>query len=202
TVPEDSIQPEEIASNVEATDQTDFSQIQPEIAPIEAEPAPLHKEQSKIPFILGGVAVFFIVFILLFAILSSGAKKKTTPAPEVVSLTYWGLWEEKEVMEPLIKEYQKLHPNVTITYERKSEKDYRKKLLTWIQNGQGPDIFRFHNTWVPEMVLPNPSTPELALAALPESVMTSAEYEKTFYPNKSLKKNMPMGQKKSSKKIF
>lgn len=182
TVPEDSIQPEEIASNVEATDQTDFSQIQPEIAPIEADPTPVRKEQSKIPFILGGVAVFFFVFILLFAVLSSGAKKKTTTASDAVSLSYWGLWEEKEVMEPLIKEYQKTHPNVTITYEKKSEKDYRKKLLTWIQNGQGPDIFRFHNTWVPEMVLPNPSAPELALAALPESVMSSAEYEKTFYP--------------------
>jgi multiple sugar transport system substrate-binding protein len=85
-------------------------------------------------------------------------------------------------MEPLIKEYQKAHPNVTISYEKKTEKDYRKKLLTWIQNGQGPDIFRFHNTWIPEMQLPNPDRQELALSSLPESVMSASEYEKTFYP--------------------
>lgn len=182
TVPEESIQAEEVSSSVEATDQTDFSQVEPEIAPLEAEPPPVYKEPSKLPFILGGVAVFVIVFILFFAILSSGGKKKTPPPPESISLTYWGLWEEKEVMEPLIKEYQKTHTNIKITYEKKSEKDYRKKLLTWIQNGQGPDIFRFHNTWIPELVLPNPNVQELALSAMPESVMASTEYEKTFYP--------------------
>lgn len=183
TVPVDSPTPEEISSNVIATDQTDFSQAQPEIVPIEVEPPSVQKEQSKLPFILGGVAVFIIIFLLLFAILSSGSKKKTSTASEQVSLTYWGLWEEKEVMEPLIKEYQKKNPNIKISYEKKSAKDYRKKLLTWIGNGQGPDIFRFHNTWIPEMLLPDPgNTQKLALAALPEAVMSPDEYEKTFFP--------------------
>ena len=182
TVPMDSEAPEEIASNVSATDQSNFTQVQPEIAPIESENH-AYKEQSKLPFLLGGVIVFLFVFILLFVILSTRGKKQTiTPTSQAVSLTYWGLWEEKEVIDPLIKEYQKTHPNVQITYEKKSETDYRKKLLTWIQNGQGPDIFRFHNTWIPEMLLPNSNTQELALAALPESVMTAAEFEKTFYP--------------------
>ncbi len=182
TVAVDNTQPEEIASNVSATDQSDFSQVQPEIAPLEADPISPHKEQSKLPFILGGAVVFIVVFLLLFVLLSSGSKKKVPSSSQSVSLTYWGLWEEKEVMEPLIKEYQKIHPNVLITYEKKSETDYRKKLLTWIQDGQGPDIFRFHNTWIPEMTLPDPNTPQLALAKLPETVMSSAEYEKTFYP--------------------
>lgn len=184
TVPVDPSQPEEIASNVSATDQTDFTQVQPEITPIETEPpSSSNKEQSKLPFIVGGVAVFVIVFIVLFAVISAiGKKKEISSSTQTVSLTYWGLWEEKEVMDPLIKEYQKTHPNIQITYEKKTETDYRKKLLTWIQNGQGPDIFRFHNTWVPEMLLPNSNTQELALAALPESVMTTAEFEKTFYP--------------------
>ena len=181
TVPVDSAVPEEIASNVTATDQADFSQVQPEIAPLEAEPpSPIHSEPSKLPIILGAVGVFIIVFIGIFILMSG--QKKSSPPPQMVNLTYWGLWEEKEVMDPLIKEYQKKNPNVQITYEKKTEKDYRKKLLTWINNGQGPDIFRFHNTWVPEMVLPNPNTQELALAALPESVMSVAEYGKTFYP--------------------
>ena len=184
TVPVESIQPEvsqpdmiqteELSSSVEATDQTDFSQaVQPEIAPLEVEPPQTHKEQSKLPFIFGGVAVFVIVFIVLFAVLSSGSKKKA-PVAQAISLVYWGLWEEKEVMDPLIKEYQKLHPNVQISYEKKSPIDYRQKLITWIQKGQGPDIFRFHNTWLPEI--------QEVVSALPETVMSSAEFEKTFYP--------------------
>ncbi len=173
TVPVDNMQPEELSSAVEATDQTDFSQApQPEIAPIEVEPPPPHKEQSKLPFLVGGIVVFFIVFFLIFVVLSSGSKKKV-PVPKAISLVYWGLWEEKEVMDPLIKEYQKLHPNVLISYEKKSQVDYRQKLLTWIQKGQGPDIFRFHNTWLPEI--------QEVVSALPETIMSSAEYEKTFY---------------------
>jgi len=183
TVPVEASQPEEIPSSVVATDQTDFSQAQPEVTPAEAEAPPVHNESSnKVPFILGGIVVFIIVFFLLFILLNSMNKKKVPPASQVVSLTYWGLWEEKEVMEPLIKEYQKTNPNIHITYEKKTEKDYRKKLITWINNGQGPDIFRFHNTWIPEMRLPNPDTQELALSTLPESVMSASEYEKTFYP--------------------
>jgi len=182
TVPVETGAPEEIASNVSATDQADFNQIQPEIVPIEAEPPSLVRtEQSKLPYIAGGVAVFVVIFIVIFIFLSSRSKKVIPPLQKV-SLTYWGLWEEKEVMDPLIKEYQNKNPNIQITYEKKTEEDYRKKLLTWIKNGQGPDLFRFHNTWVPEMMLPNSNNKELALAALPESVMSSVEYEKTFYP--------------------
>lgn len=181
TVPTDEIQPEEIASNVTATDQADFSQVQPEITPLDAEPITEHKEINKLPIILGGVAVFVIVFIVLFALLSGGKKKQFVKTPEQVSLVYWGLWEEKEVMDPIIAEYQKNNTHVKITYEKKTEKDYRNKLLTWIGRGQGPDIFRFHNTWIPELVLPG-NTPELALASLPETVMSSTAFEKTFYP--------------------
>lgn len=175
TVPvEGDIQTEELSANVQATDQIDASQIKkPDVAPVEIEAPPAYKEQSKLPFILGGIVVFFLVFIVLFAVLSAKSKK-STPAPKMVSLVYWGLWEDKEVMNPLIKEYQKLHPNVQITYEKKSQTDYRQKLITWIQKGQGPDIFRFHNTWLPEI--------QEIVSPLPESVMSSAEFEKTFYP--------------------
>ena len=69
TVPVDSAQPEEIGSNVTATDQTDFSQVQPEIAPLDAEPPTSHHaEQSKLPFILGGAGVFIIVFIIKISV--------------------------------------------------------------------------------------------------------------------------------------
>lgn len=170
-----SLQPEEISSNVEATDQGDFSQIQPEIAPIEASPQQpvASKETSKLPFLIGGVVVFITVFFIIFAALSAAGKKKTA-MPKQITLSYWGLWEEKEVMDPLIKEYEKTHPNVTITYEKKTEKDYRQKLIVWIQKGQGPDLFRFHNTWIPEI--------QEIVSPIPESVMSVADFEKTYFP--------------------
>lgn len=52
-----------------------------------------------------------------------------------VKLVYWGLWEEKSVYEPLIKEYKTKNPNVSIVYEKKTPQEYREKLLTQGKRG-------------------------------------------------------------------
>lgn len=176
TVPveQDQLMPEELAPEVGGQDQREATQLQPEVVPIEAEPQAVYKEHNtKLPIIAGAVVVFVLVFIgILFALLN-GNKGKTT-APKQITLTYWGLWEEKEVMDVLINEYQRANPHVLIQYEKKSPQDYRQKLLTWSQKGQGPDIFRFHNTWLPEI--------QEVVAPISETVMTGAEFERTFYP--------------------
>ena len=55
-----------------------------------------------------------------------------------------------------------------------SPQSYREKLLARSKNNQGPDIFRFHNTWLPEI--------KELVTPLPASVMTVNEFNKTFYP--------------------
>lgn len=134
------------------------------------EPAPLMFEENRMKyFIIGGGILFFVV--VLFIIL----KFIFTPAPaRNVKLTYWGLWEEKEIFQPLIDEYQSKNKNVKIDYIKMSAQDsYREKLIARSNNGQGPDIFRFHNTWKYEL--------KDVLAPLPSNVMATAEFEKTFY---------------------
>lgn len=93
---------------------------------------------------------------------------------EEVSLTFWGLWEEKELMDPVILEYQKQNPQITINYERKSSVNYRTRAQTQIREGQGPDILMIHNTWLPMF--------KNTLAPAPADVFTQAEYKATFYP--------------------
>ncbi len=51
--------------------------------------------------------------------------------------------------------------------------EYKDRLLARSVKGLGPDIFRFHNTWLPEI--------KEVVAPLPEEVMSAAEFEKTFY---------------------
>jgi multiple sugar transport system substrate-binding protein len=87
-------------------------------------------------------------------------------------------------MKPLIQKYQQQNKNVTINYTKMSAKDnYREKLIARSQNGKGPDIFRFHNSWLPQLS-------EIA-TYIPSSIMSNAEFEKTFYPihQKDLKKD-------------
>jgi len=119
-------------------------------------------------FLIIGFSVFLILFFIIFRFLFS--TKKTT---KEISLTYWGLWEDKEIFEPLIADYQKKNPHVKINYQKMSPQDYREKLLVRTQNGQGPDIFRFHNTWIPQI--------KQILSPLPSSIMSNEEFEKTFY---------------------
>jgi multiple sugar transport system substrate-binding protein len=91
-----------------------------------------------------------------------------------VTLTYWGLWENDSIIRPLISAYEAKHPNVKITYLANSPKQYRQRLQAAIDRGDGPDVFRFHNTWV--SLLRN----ELSL--VPKEVMTTSEFTSSFYP--------------------
>ena len=94
-------------------------------------------------------------------------------SPREVSLTWWGLWEDSTIITPLINEYQALHPEVTITYKPQSKENYRERLTNSLARGEGPDIFRIHNTWTPMFAND--------LATLPSSVMSQQEYSETFY---------------------
>lgn len=117
--------------------------------------------------VIGVLVVLIVIFSVVFGLLRGSSKEKIT-------LEYWGLWEDPVVMKSVIEDYQRIHPNITINYVTRESADYRIKLITRAKEGGGPDIFRFHNTWLPSIV-------DVA-APLPSSVMTNQEYEKTFYP--------------------
>ncbi len=89
-------------------------------------------------------------------------------------VTYWGLWEPTTVMEEVISEFEKQNPDYDIQYVQQNHAQYRERLQTAIAQGQGPDLFRFHASWVPMM--------RNELSALPERVMSPVEYQQTFYP--------------------
>ncbi len=159
------LQPEEISPELTAPPNLQPPDEPP--PPDSSEPSSFEQNRSKY-LIIGAAAVFFVFILILILRLVFGGGKK-----EVISLTYWGLWDDAEVMQPLIDQYQKSHENVKIQYQKMTPDDYKDKLLARSKNSQGPDIFRFHNTWVPEI--------KEVLTAMPESVMSNGEYERTFY---------------------
>jgi len=100
-----------------------------------------------------------------------------------VTLTYWGLWENPDVVNPLIasfiEEYERENPriNLTINYEKRSFgtlEQYKETLLTRLRQGTGPDVFRLHNSWVEDF--------SEELAALPAEVLSEQDYILRFYP--------------------
>jgi multiple sugar transport system substrate-binding protein len=91
-----------------------------------------------------------------------------------VTITYWGLWEDASIIQSTIGEFERLHPTIQVEYVKQSHVQYRERLQTQIEQNQGPDVFRFHNTWVPMIARD--------LSPVPASVMTPSAFASTFYP--------------------
>jgi multiple sugar transport system substrate-binding protein len=143
--------------------------------------------KKYLPFIVGGFVLLILVIFLIgrFASRSSTTSTGTTPAKtgttgttkapaKQTTISYWSLWEPCSTLEPVFAKFEQANPGVLVSCQQQSPKDYRERLQTAIAGGQGPDVFRFHASWVP--MLKN------ELSAMPSSVMSPSEYKQTFYP--------------------
>jgi multiple sugar transport system substrate-binding protein len=130
--------------------------------------APVKKKYAK--------SIFLVVIILMALILLAGLAYRLLGhrGSRTGQITWWGLWENQSVVQPLISEYESSHPGVKITYVAQSQQDYRERLTNALAKGDGPDIFSFHNSWVPMF--------RNDLDSLPATVMNPADFAKTFYP--------------------
>ena len=124
---------------------------------------------GKIIGIVFGVGV--VIVLIIFLILPLFNKKSSQ---EPVTLTYWGLFEEKRVMDIILADFHKQNPTISVNYIQKDVKQYRKSLATQLQNGNGPDIFRFHNSWVGMM--------RSSLSPMSTEVIAADDIKKNYYP--------------------
>jgi ABC-type glycerol-3-phosphate transport system substrate-binding protein len=117
-----------------------------------------------------GIVIFLVVLIVIFNLIFP----KIFPSRlGTVTLTYWGILEDASIMAPVIADFQKLHPDIKIEYSKLSLDQYRDKLVARSNNGNGPDIFSFHNTWVPEL--------SGILLPLPTSIISLDNFSKNYY---------------------
>lgn len=156
----------------------------PGVSPVAPPPVPLQtvnnpqaatsqKPKKELPkaLIFAGIAVLVLVIVFIaYKIISSslGGNKSSG------TITWWGLWEDQTTVQPLIDTYQAQNPSIKINYVKESPQDYRERLTSSLAKGGGPDIFAFHNSWVPMF--------KGSLDSLPAGVMNPADFAKTFYP--------------------
>ncbi len=140
-------------------------------SPSSESPPPYVEDKRKKMIIFAAVIVLvFIIILLVIRFLPKGGSKKV----QDITLNYWGLWEEKEIMQPILDDYKKTHSNITINYDKQDPKQYRERLQAGIERGEGPDMFRYHNTWVPMLVQ--------ILSPMPKTIYSDDEFGKVFYP--------------------
>lgn len=112
------------------------------------------------------LVLIFVLFTLVFSNIGKGTDKTT--------LSYWGVLEDSNVIAPVILEFEKENPTITVDYIKQDIKDYKNKLSTRISQGTGPDVFSFQNTWY--MALSQ------VLLALPSDTISKDSFNQLFYP--------------------
>ncbi len=142
-----------------------------------------------LPFVALGIAVIGLVIFGVMRIIGSrapgddssgvatdsgGSDGGQAVRPESdTSLTYWGLWEPTEVLSEVLADFEQ-QTGIQVDYVKQSHVDYRTRLVNKIASGDGPDVFRYHATWV--------SMLSEELSPMPVKIMSATEFEQTYYP--------------------
>ena len=132
---------------------------------------PLEIRYMRFPKVLILIVVVLALLGLVFFVFFKG---KTSIKPSSGEIVWWSLWEDESTISPLIAEYEAKNPKVKVKYIKQSQQDYRERLTNALAKGTGPDIFTFHNSWVPMF--------KNYLDPIPVSIMTPSEFSQVFYP--------------------
>ncbi|MDO8599209.1 MAG: extracellular solute-binding protein, partial [bacterium] len=93
--------------------------------------------------------VLIIPLLLLGAGCKKGIPKSVSDRLKPVQLEWWAVNETEEEVQPLLDEYRKANPHISITYRRFRFDEYERKLLNALAEGdfKGPDIFTIPSSW-------------------------------------------------------
>ena len=91
-------------------------------------------------------AIALLVFLTVILILRNiGGQTQ-----ESVTLEFWGVFDEQQAYDAIMRDFQRQHPNVRITYSRLPYESYEQDVVNALAAGSGPDIWMIHNTWLPK----------------------------------------------------
>lgn len=165
--------PKPLSQPVQPVESSSLSPVPPPSSP----PPPVPPEHGMFSGLLVKILVPIVVLIVIGILLVVFVLPRFSGSPGskgVVTITYWGLWEPKSVMQPIIDDFQKKNPAIKVIYEQRDIKRYKETLLTRINGGDGPDIFRFHNSWTKPI--------KNILAPIPSSAIPPDEFKKQYFP--------------------
>ncbi|OGH12877.1 MAG: hypothetical protein A2776_01445 [Candidatus Levybacteria bacterium RIFCSPHIGHO2_01_FULL_40_10] len=125
-----------------------------------------------ISLVVGVVVILLIIISLLVFVLPKFRSKKVEDA----TLKYWVAYEDAAAFQEVAQEFTRQNPHIKIVIEKQDIKGlgkYVDRLATRIGSGTGPDIFRYHNSWIYEL--------KYLLLALPQDVVKKTELDTNFY---------------------
>ena len=100
--------------------------------------------------ILNKSFVVFILFVLVSTSVFSGCRRpqEEEVSYEGVELVYYKMFDNEEVVRPIIESFEADHPGLKINYRKFDDfREYQDTILNEMAEGRGPDIFSMQNTW-------------------------------------------------------
>lgn len=130
--------------------------------------------------------VLAVVILLLCAgiVLLFSMKKKAGTTKQDVNLTYWGVYDAPEVIQPIIDKYETENPHVKITYVQKKFATYEEDLRNAFASSNPPDIFELQNMMIPKyqyLIEPLPDTDATLIDQYFDVVADDAVIDKKVY---------------------
>lgn len=104
------------------------------------------------PFLMKKFGVYSLIFLVLIVFTFTGCRKKGPPEEtgdySGVELTYYKVFDDADVIEPVIRDFVPRYPGLKIRYKKFDDFDeYQRTVLNEMAEGRGPDIFSMQNTW-------------------------------------------------------
>jgi multiple sugar transport system substrate-binding protein len=104
----------------------------------------------------------FLLAATVFTLTGCGGPSEAElAAAKSVTLNVWRVFDDKDTMKPAMDAYQAIHPNVSFKYRTLRLDEYEEELVRAFAEGNGPDIFSIHNTWIgkyEDLILPLPTS--------------------------------------------
>ncbi len=104
---------------------------------------------KKLPKIRATTFYVFIAPLLIFGLAAAFPGCKSREVDRSAELEFWGVFDDSDVYEELLGDFNKAYPKIKVNYYKKQHSTYEKNLLEAMAAGRGPDIMMLHHTWVP-----------------------------------------------------
>ncbi len=91
----------------------------------------------------------FAPFLCLLLVLPACGDRQ---ADGTVTLRFWGMGREGEVVQELVRDFEREHPGIRVKVQQIPWSAAHEKLLTAHVGDAAPDIAQLGNTWIPEFV--------------------------------------------------
>lgn len=120
------------------------------------------------------VVIISVTLGVAFWFYGSGLWEKTQTKSQTVELDIWVLDDNDSALRAIADAYHRAKPGINITITKQSLLNYRSRLQTRLEAGQGPDIFPIHSSWLPMFTT--------ELSTIPDDLMNLSEFTTAYYP--------------------